>query len=153
MVKYPEADLRGKARGHFSPQQTTNVILADNQSGDGGGEAGTQRVGQPQNVRDWSNGLCGCCTDCEAFFYCIFCYSCFTCSAASKKNECALGPLCIPGFVPAMRSKLRGQLGIRGSICCDIMVVSCCAPCAVSQMYREVRRSNVLNVTCPNFGY
>ncbi|ESO09050.1 hypothetical protein HELRODRAFT_190700 [Helobdella robusta] len=95
-------------------------------------------TGQPQNIRDWSTGMCSCCEDVTGCLYCTFCFPCFSCTLARKMNECCLGPLCCPGFLVAMRSKMRGQHGIRGSIFDDVCGMTFCTPCMAHQMYREL---------------
>lgn len=126
-------------------QQQQQVVIINNQP--------VNNRGQPQNIREWSSGVCGCFEDCNSCCYAYWCHQCFLCTLATKMNECYCGPhccgttaltacTCAPAapnvFLIAMRSKLRGQLGIRGSICEDICCLWCCEFCAVTQMYREL---------------
>lgn len=138
--------------GYQQPQQQQVVIV--NQPV----ETNT-RYGQPQNIKDWSSGLCGCCEDCSSCCYAYWCYPCFLCTLSTTMGEHCCGPICcgaVPGcsdvllggygaavspntFLVGMRSKLRAQHGIRGSVCDDICCIWCCQFCATTQMHREMK--------------
>lgn len=96
--------------------------------------------GQPQNIMEWSTGLCGCFEDCCSCMYAFFCHQCYMCTLASEMNENACGPFCCQQlFVVPMRTKLRTMYGIRGSVCKDIFTVTCCGFCATTQMHRQLK--------------
>ncbi|XP_025098753.1 placenta-specific gene 8 protein-like [Pomacea canaliculata] len=88
--------------------------------------------------RDWSTGLCGCCSDCTSLLCTYFCLPCMMCRLSTRMNECPLMPCCVPFAIVAMRTKVRTMGGIRGSICGDCVATSCCCPLAVCQMSREM---------------
>lgn len=96
--------------------------------------------GQPQNIRDWSSGLCGCCEDIGSCCLSTFCHPCFMCMLSGKMDECYCGPFCCGEFfVISMRTKLRTQYGITGSIIGDCCCVAFCHYCVSCQMYRELK--------------
>jgi Cys-rich protein (TIGR01571 family) len=131
---------------NFQPvmNQQTNVVV----------NVAPTRIGQRQNERGWHTGLFGCFEDFGSCLYAYCLYPCFLCSVASKMNEFTCGPCCctcgltvggicgvstFPNpFLVGMRSRLRGQYGITGSVCGDTMTVWCCECCAAMQMYREL---------------
>lgn len=132
-------------------QQQQNVTIINQ-------PAANSRAGQKQNIRDWSSGLCGCCEDCSSCCYAYWCYPCFLCTLSTKMDECYCGPHCCGShggiellgngcfvsaspntFLVALRTKIRAQHGIRGSVCKDICCVWCCQFCSVTQIYRELK--------------
>jgi Cys-rich protein (TIGR01571 family) len=120
-------------------QQQTTVIINQPQA------TGIQK-GQPQNVRRWTTELFGCFEDCGGCLYCYFCYPCFMCSLAGKMDECCCGPCCCPGlFTSSMRTKVRAQYGITGSIFEDVMCIAFCEPCAMHQIHRQLNNLDKLN--------
>jgi Cys-rich protein (TIGR01571 family) len=118
-----------------SQQQQQTVVVVTNQP-----QATSFMQGQPQNIRDWSHGLCDCCADFCQCAYAYFCWCCFLGSLASRMDENGCGPFCCGSwFLVPMRTKIRTQYGIRGSICGDLCTVSCCPFCAALQMSNELR--------------
>ncbi|KAK7480200.1 hypothetical protein BaRGS_00028585 [Batillaria attramentaria] len=98
-----------------------------------------QLLVQLEGHRDWSTGLCGCFTDCGSCLCTYCCLPCMMCRLASRLNECPLMPYCVPGGgLIAMRTKVRTMGGIQGSICNDCMATTCCGPCVVCQLSREM---------------
>lgn len=66
-----------------------------------------------------------------------FCVPCMMCSIAERLGDARYLPY-VPGTRTAVRFKVRILGGITGSICKDCVVTSCCWPCAVCQMHREM---------------
>ncbi|ELU04908.1 hypothetical protein CAPTEDRAFT_94552 [Capitella teleta] len=93
----------------------------------------------PPQLRGWSTGICGCCEDCGSCLYGYFCMPCMMCTVASQLGENCCVPICLVGGHLAMRTKLRTQYGIHGSICEDSCLIMCCADLSMCQMYRELR--------------
>jgi Cys-rich protein (TIGR01571 family) len=118
-------------------QQQTTVIINQPQA---------TPKGQPQNVRGWSTGLCGCFEDCGGCLYCYFFYPCFMCTLAQRMDECYCGPMCCCSlFTTSMRTKVRAQYGITGSIFEDVICVAFCEMCSMHQIYRELNNVGRLN--------
>lgn len=88
--------------------------------------------------RDWNTGVLDCCTDCKTMICALCCLPCFAARQSQRMDESCLVPVCIPGGVIAMRTKLRMMLGIKGGICTDYIVMGCCLPCGLCQMAREM---------------
>jgi len=91
----------------------------------------------PANNREWSSAKCDCFED----MYSCLCVLClpllFKCSLAQRMGEgCCVG--CTGCGLIAMRSVLRTRHGIRGSIQQDSCDLTCCEPCVLCQMSREM---------------
>ncbi|KAF6022089.1 hypothetical protein EB796_004457 [Bugula neritina] len=120
------------------PPPHTAVIVNQVMPGQGGHGA------YPQDIREFSTGLCGCCTDLGSCCYAWWCFPCFACSTASRMGEdcccgCGAGCCLAPVSWVAMRTKLRTMFGIRGSICGDCLATACCPNLAMCQMNRELK--------------
>ncbi|XP_022106426.1 placenta-specific gene 8 protein-like [Acanthaster planci] len=102
------------------------------------GESRTVIVRNQVTEHDWSSGLCECHRDIKTCLLSFFCMPCFACYVASRQNEFACIPLCVPGGEIAMRTKLRTQENIRGSICDDCLKLIFCPCCALAQMSKEL---------------
>ncbi|KAL5010713.1 hypothetical protein ScPMuIL_013018 [Solemya velum] len=87
--------------------------------------------------RLWSSGTCACFDDCES---CVLAtvFPCYPMVLASRMGENACVPLCVPNAMTAMRTKIRIENGIMGSICDDCLMATFCGPCALCQMKREM---------------
>ena len=135
---------------HYShpPQPANTTVVVMNQPG------AARHLGQPQNIRKWSTGLCGCCEDVPNCCFAFWCYPCFVCTLATKMDENCCGPICCGGgakcvgmhcsgapnpFVTAMRTKMRAKHGIEGSICDDVCCTWCCECCVATQLHRELK--------------
>ncbi|XP_074837348.1 cornifelin [Carettochelys insculpta] len=85
----------------------------------------------------WHSGLCDCCADmgiclCGTFVPCVL-----ACQVAQDFGEsCCLA--CLPGALLGLRTGLRERHRIQGSVCDDWLVMSCCGPCGLCQMAREL---------------
>jgi Cys-rich protein (TIGR01571 family) len=129
----PQMDHHQHPHPHQQQQQHTVVMVNQPHS------QGTM-TGQPQNIRQWTSGMCGCCEDCTGCMYCFFCHPCFMCTLATKMDECVCGPFCLGyTFETSMRTKLRAQFGIQGSVLDDVCCMMWCNPCIKHQMYREIK--------------
>ncbi|XP_062611147.1 placenta-specific gene 8 protein-like [Saccostrea cucullata] len=93
--------------------------------------------------RKWSTGLFDCCSDIKSCLIGNFCFPCAVCNLASRTGECCLMPFCVSGGTVLMRSRIRTIGGIQGSACNDCMVLTCCGPCGVCQMQRELDNMGV----------
>jgi Cys-rich protein (TIGR01571 family) len=116
-------------------QTTVNVQMG------GAGRADKFGGGQPQNVRDWSTGVCGCFEDMGGCCMAWFLPGLFNCQLATRLDESCFVGCCLQqmGLV-AMRTKLRTLYGIQGSICDDFLCVQYCTLCTMCQMDREMKR-------------
>ncbi|KAK2163899.1 hypothetical protein LSH36_72g01003 [Paralvinella palmiformis] len=73
-----------------------------------------------------------------------FCLCCLSCSVASRLGENCCVPLCLQGGTMALRTKLRTQHGIQGSICKDWCATTFCGALAICQMDRELTHLGIL---------
>ncbi|XP_074660374.1 cornifelin-like [Tubulanus polymorphus] len=92
-----------------------------------------------QGLNEWSTGLCDCFADCQVCLCGYFFYACTLCRISSAMRENACAPLCCPGGLLALRTKLRVEHDIRGGVCNDACVLQFCGVCAVCQMEREMK--------------
>ncbi|CAH1788183.1 unnamed protein product [Owenia fusiformis] len=92
---------------------------------------------QQSGGKTWSTTLCSCTSDMESCCLVALCGPCYECWFHSKNNESCCTPICVPGATIALRTKIRTQHNIMGSIIDDCCVVCCCNPCALCQMKRE----------------
>lgn len=97
---------------------------------------------------DWNHGICGCFDDCGT---CIVTYfiPCYT----HGKNAEAVGESCLlcglSLMVPlldlftmtSIRSKVREQHGIAGSMVGDLLLSLCCPLCSLVQVAQQVKGS------------
>lgn len=76
---------------------------------------------QPANVEKnpwefespWSHQLCNCTEQCDETCYGIWCFPCFTCHLAWRMNESCWVPLCVPGALAVLRTKMRTAFRIK----------------------------------------
>ncbi|KAK6168918.1 hypothetical protein SNE40_020074 [Patella caerulea] len=96
-----------------------------------------------QQKRPWSSDLMGCMSDIgPSCLMATFCGPCFFCYLSTKIGENCCVPGCVPGGIIAIRTKIRTQLGIEGTICGDCFTMSFCGVCALCQMTRELQNTN-----------
>ncbi|CAF0936861.1 unnamed protein product [Adineta ricciae] len=88
---------------------------------------------------DWHAELCGCCDDTKECCMAYFCWCCFLGSLADSISESKWSCLCVPGALGMYRTKVRTTLNIKGSVCNDYCVTSCCGFCAAVQMRNELK--------------
>ncbi|XP_060752130.1 placenta associated 8, tandem duplicate 2 [Tachysurus vachellii] len=82
---------------------------------------------------DFQTNLFDCCSDCSTCLCGYFCLPCLGCSIASDMGEC-----CLCGLGMPIRSVYRTKYNIKGSMCNDYMIASCCMPCATCQLKRDI---------------
>ncbi|XP_055871885.1 uncharacterized protein LOC106055311 [Biomphalaria glabrata] len=99
----------------------------------------------PQPPRPWRTGLCSICDDCHICCCSTFCFICYACSISVDMDESCCVPCCIPGpaSLIALRTKIRTQENIQGSIMRDCCAAFWCPSCALCQLAREVKYVNL----------
>jgi len=97
-----------------------------------------QQVVQRQ-LKDWSSGLCACFDDMSICLCVTFCGLCAACRLADDLGEHMCIGLCVPNWLNVVRTKLRTQLGIQGTICNDCCMSTYCGLCTMCQVMREVK--------------
>ncbi|XP_007440925.1 placenta-specific gene 8 protein [Python bivittatus] len=103
-------------------------------------------VHQPQAHRttrscEWQTELCDCGSDCRICLCGAFCFCCLGCKVAKDMDEC-----CCCGPAVAMRTRYRTLYNIPGSICSDCVTVTCCGPCNLCQLKRDINRRKQLGI-------
>ncbi|BFZ11009.1 hypothetical protein BsWGS_14048 [Bradybaena similaris] len=98
-----------------------------------------QQQAAASGVRDWSTGVCACCDDMGICLCGMFCGICLAMQVASDMGETMCLPWCVPNYLMALRTKLRTQERIQGSICNDCLTEIYCGTCALCQLAREVK--------------
>lgn len=93
----------------------------------------------PQNVRDWSSGMCSCFDDMGTCLSGWCCNCCLWSKIAGRLNENPCVLCCVPGAAINLRTKMRTMYGIRGTMCRDCCEIEFCGCCAVCQMERELQ--------------
>lgn len=96
---------------------------------------------QQRQVRNWTQGTCGCFDDCGTCVCVTFCIYCAACQMAQDMGEFVCMAFCVPNWLTAARTKVRTQLGIPGSICDDCCMASFCGACTMCQVWREVKEA------------
>ncbi|XP_062593001.1 placenta-specific gene 8 protein-like [Saccostrea cucullata] len=93
---------------------------------------------RPQ-MRDWSTGICGCFEDIASCCAVTWCANCYTCYLSSKLGESCCLPFAFPvcGSLVPLRTKVRAENNIVGSICEDCCMVCWCPVCVMCQLSRE----------------
>ncbi|KAL5012154.1 hypothetical protein ScPMuIL_010705 [Solemya velum] len=94
--------------------------------------------GQFQGKRNWSSGMCDCFNDMTSCLCVTFLGPYYAMSLASRMGESACVPCCVPGSLIVMRTKLRTEQGIEGSICDDCLMSHFCGHCVLCQLAREL---------------
>ncbi|XP_061197547.1 placenta-specific gene 8 protein-like [Saccostrea echinata] len=98
-----------------------------------------QQVPTRPPPRDWSTGICGCFEDMASCCAVTWCANCYMCYLSTKLGESCCLPLAIAGYgslVP-LRTKVRAENNIVGSICEDCCMVCWCPACVMCQLSRE----------------
>ncbi|KAH9490446.1 Placenta-specific protein 8 protein [Bulinus truncatus] len=121
-------------------QNSINNTVVVSQSGGGGGSGNNLLVIPLDRLqsRDWSSGQCSCLNDLFGCGLAVICPAIMMCRLANRMDECAFLMYCLPGGAMALRTKLRTMGGIRGSICGDCIMTTCCLCCTMCQMSREL---------------
>ncbi|XP_053398397.1 placenta-specific gene 8 protein-like [Mercenaria mercenaria] len=113
---------------HQPVSQSTNVQLT---------MAGAVAT-NPTRFRPWTTDLCGCMQDIETCMMAWCCTPCFLAKLSKEMDECVCTSCCVPGALMAMRVKVRAANRIKGSICEDCIITSCCPLLTMCQMKREL---------------
>ncbi|KAH9513627.1 hypothetical protein Btru_041633 [Bulinus truncatus] len=116
---------------------TTNNIIITAQPGATGGRP-------PQ--RDWSSGVCDCCSDMSVCLMGWCCPLCLECSIARDLGDPFCDSfllMCAPAALFGLRANMRGRENIRGTLFDDFTrttgCCSCMAVCILCQLAREVK--------------
>ncbi|XP_077984880.1 cornifelin homolog [Glandiceps talaboti] len=88
--------------------------------------------------RVWSSDLCSCCNEMSSCLLSACFPLCFEMHLWNRSNENICGPCCIHNSALVLRTKLRTQYSIQGSIMSDCCTTLCCYQCALCQMSREM---------------
>ncbi|XP_022338254.2 cornifelin homolog [Crassostrea virginica] len=92
-----------------------------------------------QGYRQWSTGICGCFEDMGSCCAVTWCSSVYLYYLANKMGESCCLPCAIAGYgslIP-LRTKIRAENKIHGSICDDCCMVCWCPLCVMCQLSRE----------------
>lgn len=113
------------------PQPSTNTTVIINQPA----------PMTPMNVgpRSWSSGVCSCCDDMGTCLLGTFCPCILACQVAGDMNESVCVPCCVPGWLIVLRTKLRAENNITGTVMDDCCMVCFCGNCVLCQMKREIK--------------
>ncbi|XP_062569500.1 cornifelin homolog isoform X2 [Saccostrea cucullata] len=117
----------GQSFGYHSTSNTTVVVTQQ------------QQVPTRPPKRGWSTGICGCFEDFGSCCAVILCPSCYVCYLSNKLGESCCLPFAIAGhgaLIP-LRTKIRAENNIHGSICEDCCMVLWCSQCVMCQLSRE----------------
>ncbi|CAL1528094.1 unnamed protein product [Lymnaea stagnalis] len=93
-------------------------------------------------IRQWKTGLCNICADTRICCCSFFCFRCFACCVARDLGESKCVPLCVPGWLVVLRTKLRLMENIEGSVLGDCCTACWCPSCTLCQIAREVKAVN-----------
>lgn len=143
--------MHGGGGGQHYHKHQTHMPATQVLHKNGGGPVMTQPMSQDyknevkkmvfsKDGREWTTGLCGCFEHCASCLGAFCCMPCFACYVAMEMDENVCGAFCCSSFI-ALRTRLRGVLGIEGSVCKDLCALWLCPCCALSQMYREIQNS------------
>ncbi|XP_055871934.1 placenta-specific gene 8 protein-like [Biomphalaria glabrata] len=120
-----------------SNMSTNNTIIITNQPG---AQAG------PPALRDWSSGLCDCCSDMETCCLAWCCPACLQFKVAQDIGEDCCNACCFACFSSAslfgLRVYVRSKANIQGSLCDDFNKAGVCSAiycCVLAQIAREVK--------------
>lgn len=89
-------------------------------------------------AREWSTGLCSCFDDLPSCLAAFCCPNLMECWIASTADECICLPMVFPGSTVAIRTKVRAEHNIRGSIFNDCLLYALCPCCTMAQTKREL---------------
>ncbi|KAK2557196.1 Placenta-specific gene 8 protein [Acropora cervicornis] len=117
----------------FQTSQTTTVVVS---------QPAPPLILQ-QGQRDWNSGLFACFDDCYSCLMGFFCSPILLCQVSSRMGEGCMFATCCQGALIGLRIKLRTQQNIQGTLCNDYCLGSCCGPCVLCQLSRELDRCQV----------
>eukprot|EP00800_Vazella_pourtalesii_P014169 TRINITY_DN3520_c1_g1_i1.p1 TRINITY_DN3520_c1_g1~~TRINITY_DN3520_c1_g1_i1.p1 ORF type:complete len:101 (+),score=6.00 TRINITY_DN3520_c1_g1_i1:68-370(+) len=91
--------------------------------------------------REWSSGVCDCCAAGALTCLLGFClYEILIGLNAHKMSESFLLCCCAVAGHLLIRSKIRGEQGIEGSLLKDCLIIYFCTPCAAIQEANEIEK-------------
>ncbi|XP_025090047.1 cornifelin homolog [Pomacea canaliculata] len=93
-----------------------------------------------QPPRMWSTDMCGCCEDIGICCCVVFCEVCASIQLSRDMGEHCCVPCCVPGWLIVLRTKLRMQQNIQGTVMDDCCRTVFCGYCVLCQMMREVKQ-------------
>ncbi|XP_076467694.1 placenta-specific gene 8 protein-like [Babylonia areolata] len=100
-------------------------------------------VNQPAPIvtgpRDWASSVCSCCDDMGSCLLGMFCPMILACQISIDMGESACVPCCVPGWLNVLRTKLRAENNIQGSVMDDCCMSCWCGHCVMCQMSRELK--------------
>merc|ERR1712002_878540 len=105
----------------------------------------TQPGPSVRGPRDWNSGVCSCCDDFGICCFGTWCGICLACQVSTDMGESMCVPCCVPGWLIALRLKMRVQEKIPGSLLDDCCVTMCCGACVLCQLAREVKFVQLLD--------
>ena len=89
------------------------------------------------DLKDWNNGKFSCTQDFNECFCAYFCTICYLRQIIKRADE-GYGAILCCGLVP-LRTKIRIQRKIEGTICGDFFSLLFCPQCSLVQMGMEAR--------------
>ncbi|RNA03002.1 PLAC8 1 [Brachionus plicatilis] len=89
--------------------------------------------------RNWNFGLFSCFEDLEGLVCAFFCTLCYEYTLFQRAGEGCCDCICA-GLVP-LRTKIRTERAIEGSLCEDVFAVACCTLCSMVQLSNEMKAS------------
>ncbi|XP_025091184.1 placenta-specific gene 8 protein-like [Pomacea canaliculata] len=95
--------------------------------------------------RAWSTGICGCFDDLGVCCCVWWCTPCAISQLVGDMGEHCCVPCCVPGWLVALRTKLRTQHNIQGGVMSDCCAAYYCYYCVLCQMMREVKLTRGLS--------
>ncbi|ORC76762.1 ama1 protein [Trypanosoma theileri] len=119
----------------------------------------------PAQRRDWQNGLCVCCGDCDS---CLESWCCYYCQLSRQYNllyenipsinwavamGALLGDYCLGCLVSTvvqcmLRARVRQRLSLQGSDCDDACMSLCCSYCSLQQSLLELTDAGLFPGAC-----
>ncbi|CAL1528093.1 unnamed protein product [Lymnaea stagnalis] len=93
----------------------------------------------PNGRRLWSSKVSDCCQDQNICCCGTFCYGCLACQVSTDMGESFCVPFCVSGWLTTLRTKMRTEQNIAGSVLDDCCAVCFCAPCVLCQLAREIK--------------
>ncbi|KAK7097939.1 placenta-specific gene 8 protein-like [Littorina saxatilis] len=144
---HPPPPAYSQSQSHQHPYDVGGVALGNMVAGGSSSHSAqhtTIVINQPGQLthmgpRDWTSSLCSCCDDMGSCILGAFCPCILACQITSDMGESSCVPCCVPGWLIVLRSKLRTQHNIQGTVMDDCCVTVCCGNCVMCQMARELK--------------